>query len=165
MNTIVEIKCNICQSSDSEILYFEGSDGIPLNVSSCKKFGLTFLNPRGTKEAYSNYYANEYDGNYRLEVLKPELDSSKHTTSKQIVKRLTKRNALPKSPINILDIGSGMGWSSVYLKDQIFKSANFFAIEPSLHCIENLKKYGIDLLTTDIDDNWDFIKKKNKKNI
>ena len=155
MKTLEEIDCKICGSSDSEILFKEGRDNIPINFSICKNCGFTYLNPRWTKEAYNEYYANEYDGVYRSEILKPEADSAKYETARQVHNRLQKANKLPQNPVNILDIGSGMGWSSVYFKDQVFRNANYFAIEPSLHCQENLKEQGIKVLSDDIDSNWD----------
>jgi 2-polyprenyl-3-methyl-5-hydroxy-6-metoxy-1,4-benzoquinol methylase len=154
-NNLVEISCVICQSDDYETLFKEGKDGVPINFSICKSCGLTYLNPRWTKEAYSKYYANEYDGVYRSDVLKPEIDSGKYTTAKQMVSRLNLEGQLPNNPKRILDIGSGMGWSSVYLKDEVFTDAVFFAVESSLHCIENLKNNGISLLSDDIDSDWD----------
>jgi len=154
-NKLVETSCCICNSSEYEVLFKEGRDNEPINFSICKNCGLTYLNPRWTKDAYNEYYAREYDGNYRSDVLKPELDSSKYSTAKQIVNRMSVGNVLPKTPQRILDIGSGMGWSSVYLKDHVFKDAAYYAIEPSLHCIENLKNNGINLLSEDIDSDWD----------
>ena len=154
INKMIETTCVICKYPRYEVLFRAGRDDVPINFSICKSCGLTYLNPRWTKEAYDAYYASEYDPSYRSDVFGPEYDSVKYETAKQIFLRLKERNKLPEKPINILDVGSGMGWTSEYFKDNVFDSANYYAIEPSLHCVENLKKNNIEVLTTDIDDNW-----------
>ena len=151
---LVEVDCVVCNSTSYETIFKVGKDNVPINFSICCDCGLAYLNPRWTKLAYNKYYANEYDTDYRSEVLIPEKDSEKYLTSKQVIKRLSAQKLLPENPKNILDVGSGMGWSSVYLKNHVYPNASFHAIEPSLHCQENLKSHDIDVITGDIDSNW-----------
>jgi len=151
---LVEVACVVCSSANYETLFKVGKDNVPINFSICCDCGLANLNPRWTKAAYNDYYANEYDTNYRSEVLIPEKDSEKYVTAKQVVKRLTEQKMLPENPKNVLDIGSGMGWLSVYIKNHVYPNGAFHAIEPSLHCQENLKNNGIEVITGDIDSDW-----------
>ena len=156
---IVEVKCVVCQSSSYETLFKVGKNNEPINFSICCDCGLSYLNPRWTKSAYDEYYATEYDGNYREVELTPDLNSKKYKNIKIVLKRLGESD-ISISPNMVLDIGSGMGWSSLYLKNEVFPSATYFAIEPSIHCMNNLNKIGIEVLTDDVDSEWQKGEKK-----
>lgn len=152
-NTFETVNCTICQS-DSYLTYStKGQFGLPTYVVICKKCGFSYLNPRWNKKRYDHFYTVEYDNYYRPEV-KTSYNYDQYSSIKAILKRLEKLNLKPSGPDNILDIGSGMGDSLKYLKENIFPEANYFAIEPSDFCIENLKKNGIEILSKDVDSNW-----------
>ena len=149
------ISCSICNSSDYETISVKGQFSLPTHVVVCKQCGFSYLNPRWTKERYNQFYAHEYDTFFRPQVYKKESEESKFSSIKTIVSRLKTENVLPNNPQKILDIGSGMGYGLIYLKENIFSGAEYFAIESSLHCKEFLNSNGINVLTSDVDSDWD----------
>jgi SAM-dependent methyltransferase len=101
------------------------------------------------------FYAKEYDTYYRPEVITRNYKYDPALAIKMILERSQGLIDLKKSALSILDIGAGMGDSLTYLKNVVNPGANYYAIESSIHCIEHLKKQGIELLTNDVDDSWD----------
>lgn len=146
------ISCPICNSRKYEVLSHKGAEGIFINVSLCKECGLLYLNPRWTKKEYADFYKEEYDSHHRKAT--KEEDCIKYRYIRPIARWLNENGYLSGIK-NVLDIGSGMGWSLKYLKDNYFGDGCFYAIEPSIKCRENLKKLKITLVTDDIDKEWD----------
>ncbi|MCD4744890.1 MAG: class I SAM-dependent methyltransferase [Bacteroidales bacterium] len=148
----IEIACNICESIDYELISRRGQFGLPVNVVICKNCGLTYLNPRWSKERYQLFYKQEYDRYYRpnFRKIKPIISNKKNI----IYDRLNFYDKLPVAPSNILDIGTGDGINLEYFMD-VYSNANFYAIEPSSQGQRLLDKKGIVLLADDVDTDWE----------
>ncbi len=155
MNDFEEVNCPVCGSGDYETLAKKGKFDLPLNYSLCTNCGLGYLNPRWTKDRYQHFYQHEYDKYYRSDVLTKETDAVRYRTVKQVVARMQQLHPLTAAPKRILDIGSGMGWSLAYLQKELYPTAELYAIEPSDHCAENLKVLGVEVVSRDVDSNWD----------
>lgn len=153
-NQFEQINCLICKSTAFLRYSNRGQFGLPTHVVICKNCGFSYLNPRWTKERYNYFYTVEYDNFYRPEVKKSNYQYDKYTSIKTILKRLDSLGLKPENPTNILDIGAGMGDALIYLKENIYTSSNYYAIEPSKHCGENLKSNNINILSTDVDSDW-----------
>lgn len=149
---VIEIVCNICGSSEYELISKRGHLGLPVNVVICKKCGLTYLNPRWSKKRYQHFYEQEYDRYYRPN-LKDNLPA-KETSTNTIYDRLFSLKVLPDSISHVLDIGAGSGTNLDYFKKK-YSKGKFYAIESSVLGQELLEKKGITLLAQDVDENWE----------
>lgn len=154
-NQFEKVNCAICKTDSTLHYSSKGQFGIQTNVVICKNCGFTYLNPRWTKDRYNHFYTVEYDNYYRPEVKNLKYKYDVYSPIKTIIARLEKFKLKPVSPENIIDIGCGMGDALIYLKENIYKSANYHAIEPSAFCCEHLKKNNINILSNDVDSNWD----------
>ncbi|MBS1647553.1 MAG: class I SAM-dependent methyltransferase [Bacteroidetes bacterium] len=154
MNDFETTNCLICESKEYFLYTKRGQFGIETNVGICKDCGFSFLNPRWTKKRYHHFYSQEYDTYYRPQVLASNHLDSKYSTVKTIIDRTPGWFDLKKPHISILDIGAGMGDSLIYLKEKINSQAQYYAIESSQHCIENIKRNGINVITNDVDGDW-----------
>lgn len=148
------IKCQICSSSDEELITKFGQFGLPTQVVVCRNCGFSYLNPRWTKERYDKFYKSEYDKYYRPDVLNRSQDDSRFKNIKNILTRITCSKMLKDQPHNVLDIGCGMGDALTYLKSKVYTVAAYYAIEPSDYCCEHLKKNGIHVISQDVDAEW-----------
>lgn len=144
------IPCDICKTDRwSKPIASQGQFNIPIHVVICKKCGLVYLSPRWSKERYKYFYENEYDSYYRKSM--KDVDQSvtrpKETIDRTLV--LTRRSSFP----SVLDIGSGPGWTLVAARDYL-QSTHLAAIEPSPSSIKEMEQRGIDIIATDVDDDW-----------
>ena len=160
MSDFEKTNCLVCSSNDFIPYSTKGQFGITTNVVICKNCGFSYLNPRWTKERYHAFYTKEYDTYYRPEVIGKKYKYDPYTTIKGIVARSKGIFSFDESNLNILDIGTGMGDSLIYLKNEINKTASYFAIESSEYCITHLEKNGITVITNDVDENWHLANKE-----
>ncbi|MAK78221.1 MAG: hypothetical protein CL992_03000 [Euryarchaeota archaeon] len=149
------VSCVICGSDDYKTLYTSGKFDLKMNLSVCQNCGLSYLNPRWTKDRYMYFYTHEYDTYYRSEVHGNESEEHKYATVKIVARRLQRHSAVNPDAEAMLDIGSGMGWNLDYMKKNLYPEADLYAIEPSEHCRENLEGLGVSVVTDDVDDDWD----------
>lgn len=150
-----EIECPICNSKDYEILSKNGEFDIEINASICKKCGLLYLNPRWDEKSYSNFYKNKYDKLYRNSIFNENAKGKRfgNNCAIEMCKILGRNNISIEGYDSFLDIGSGMGWFLEYFKSNLNKS-DLYAIEASPHCVNNLKKLGIQVITEDVNTSW-----------
>lgn len=146
--------CSLCGSSKADTVCEHGQFGLPAHVVVCQACGFSYLSPRWTKARYSIFYAQEYDRYYRPEVISQNEGKSKYLPVIAIVERM-KASANWKHFKRVLDIGSGMGHALIYLRDLADGSSKYAAIEPSLKCQENLRAESIQLISDDVDSDWD----------
>ena len=152
MSDTVSVKCNVCEFDDTEHVSDKGQFNLPLSVVICKNCGLTYLNPRWTKEKYLKFYQEDYDKYYR-----PNMKTDDRVTeaaSNPIILRIKERELFRKEAQHILDIGSGEGNNLKALR-QVYKKARFYAIEPSPEAQESLKREHVEILHHDVDGDWD----------
>ena len=57
--------CNLCGSSDVEVLGDRDRDGHPLRTTICRRCGLVWSNPRPGEEEVRRYYSSEYRLDYK----------------------------------------------------------------------------------------------------
>ena len=147
-----EVNCAICKSCDSEKICDTGQFGLPAYVVICKDCGLSYLNPRWTKERYTKFYEHEYDGYYRPQV-KSKNDDTGMNVYEPVHNRLVSSGLLPIKIDRVLDIGSGDGSYLSYLMERL-GDAEYFAIEPSKQCRKSLVERGVEILGTDVDSEY-----------
>jgi len=155
MKDFENIACPLCKSTEYEQISTRGHRNIPLHVSICRNCGLAYLNPRWSKKRYDYFHKHEYDSHYRQSIFSQKDDKILYRKTKDIMNRLKEHKLLPKNPKAILDIGSGMGWSLIYLKKHHYPEAKLFAIEPSKHCLDNLSKMRINIVADDVNNMWE----------
>ncbi|MCK4996955.1 class I SAM-dependent methyltransferase, partial [Candidatus Pacearchaeota archaeon] len=119
--------CPICESKNFKLISRKGHFRIPIFVSVCKKCGLVMLNPRWDEKSYSNFYEKEYDRYYRENIGKEN-----NLNSVEILDRISK---FVKNKKNILDIGSGSGYISSYIKKELE-----FSFVDAIESSENAKR-------------------------
>jgi 2-polyprenyl-3-methyl-5-hydroxy-6-metoxy-1,4-benzoquinol methylase len=147
-----EVSCVVCGTYNDEKLCTHGQFGLPANVVVCKKCGLSYLNPRWDKDSIIDFYVNDYDTYYRPDMSKTLKSKSSYIP---VFERLKKEDVFDINTINnVLDVGSGEGANLEYLMEQIPK-ANYYGIEPSTKCQEVLKKIGVKILASDVEENFD----------
>ena len=154
MSDFEKTNCLVCSSDDYFPYSTKGQFGIETNVVICKNCGFSYLNPRWTKARYHTFYTKEYDTYYRPEVIGTNYKYDPYRTIKGIVSRSNGVFDFKTENLAVLDIGTGMGDSLIYLKNEINKTASYFAIESSDYCVTHLQKNGITVITNDVDENW-----------
>ena len=147
------VNCNLCNENKYETVSSIGQFGLPAHVVVCRTCGLTYLNPRWTKQRYLDFYVNEYDNYYR-----PNINTALIETGEPILARLKSlKSADPEfsfsEPKKILDIGSGAGANLNFFK-RIYPDSELSAIEPSDNAVRILQKNQVEILSRDIDSNW-----------
>jgi 2-polyprenyl-3-methyl-5-hydroxy-6-metoxy-1,4-benzoquinol methylase len=156
MSDFEETNCLVCKSSDYLPYSTKGQFGIISNVVICKSCGFSYLNPRWTKERYHHFYTKEYDSYYRPEIIKKDYVYDSAAGIKNVIRRAEGLIDFQKEGLNILDVGTGMGDSLIYLKTEVNKNGSYFAIESSEHCINHLNENGIKVISNDVDTDWHF---------
>ncbi len=147
------VRCNICNSAEYDAIVTATEEGSSIHLVICRDCGLGYLNPRWKKERYRKYYQTDYDARYRPQII----SHSKHDevgTPNIILERFEEAQLLPPDPLKILDIGSGDGSNLMAFK-QKNENAQLYAIEPSFNARELLRKNGIEIVSTDVDGDWD----------
>ena len=59
------IPCNLCGSSDVDVIGDRDRDGHPLRTTICRRCGLVWSNPRPSEEDVRRYYSKEYRLDYK----------------------------------------------------------------------------------------------------
>lgn len=146
-----KVKCAVCKNDNTFPLSNKGQFDLPVNVVLCKDCGLGYLNPRWDNQSYMNFYATDYDKYYRVPV---KNDNPENYAKNPIIRRLDKQKLIDSNVKNILDIGSGEGEN---LRDlgRYFKGSKLYAIEPSPTAQDCLRKLNINILGSDINEQWE----------
>jgi SAM-dependent methyltransferase len=101
------IPCNLCGSSDVEVIGNRDRDGRPLRTTICRKCGLVWSNPRPSPEAVRRYYSSEY----RLDYKGQSIPSLRHIarSGRGALNRCRDLAPYLKKGDRILDAGAGGG--------------------------------------------------------
>lgn len=145
------VNCIICDLDSTKPIGSKGKSGITAYSCICTNCGLVYLNPRWDKERYNYFYQYEYDQYYRNNAKEDAEDPKRFDRIKQIIERLN--NDGYYSFENVLDIGSGMGYSLEWL-DKNNMASGLYAIESSKMCQVNLRNLGVNIISTDVDEPW-----------
>lgn len=152
-----KINCAVCGSDAHQKVARTGQFGLPAHVCVCTNCGLSFLNPRWTKERYHQFYSHEYDKYYRKQVINddrsgfsPEAHEKNPYGFYPVLQRLKDHTS---SFNRVMDLGAGNGDNIRYLMSR-FPEMNAYAIESSLECIKTLEANNITVVSDDIDSNW-----------
>jgi SAM-dependent methyltransferase len=155
MNNI-EVVCPLCGSNKLRYLYVSGSQitkgqhGVEIFPGMCG-CGMVHLSPRWSKAQYVEYYTQDYDDEYRLE-LKPDIGADGVEKNAEEILMRIRRNLCFDRSMNILDIGSAYGNALNYYRKKI-PQANIYGIESSIEGGRILTNdYGGTLITDDFDD-------------
>lgn len=152
------IKCPICDCKHHELVSKKGRDYITTYTSICTDCGFLFQNPRWSKEKIVTFYKRNYDLLYRAKVGINRMSLAEYEEYpygySPIYQRINDYLPIKIPNKTILDIGSGDGTNLDYIGKK-FNTKNLFAIEPSLKGQIALKNRGIDLITADVDTDWD----------
>lgn len=151
-NKLETVNCNLCGSNDTHKVSEKGQHGLPISLVLCKNCGLGYLNPRWDADGYLDFYKNEYDKYYRPNISKKSNSSGQKDNP--ILKRLESYKLIGEGFKNVLDIGSGAGDNLMDIK-KAFPEAKLSAIEPSQDSQRILKERGVEVLSDDVNANWD----------
>jgi len=144
--------CAVCKKDDFDLLSQKGQFELPTYVGICRNCGLAYLNPRWNKDRYQHFYEQEYDKFYRPQEISENAYQFDIPTN--MVERIGLKDQMPQNPEHILDIGSGRGDALMYLKSQVWTEAQYFAIEPSENARKHLSSKGVEVITSDADNQW-----------
>lgn len=149
------VKCNICGSDNYYEISNKGQFGLPANVVICKECGLVYLNPRWDSDSYLDFYKHKYDNYYRprLTTNNPSKGKPKNHVN-PILKRIEELGLVPEKINNILDIGSGEGENLIDFGAR-YPDSKLYAIEPSQKSQKYLKISDINLITDDVNADWE----------
>lgn len=147
--------CIFCKGKEQFHYSEKGQFGLPTYVVICKGCGFSFLNPRWNKQRYNHFYTVEYDDYYRPESKTDNPKIDKYASIKIILARFKGHQIDLGNPEHIIDIGSGMGDSLFYLRDNGFSKAKLYSIEPSEFCAQHLRENGIEVISRDVESDWE----------
>jgi len=101
------IPCNLCGSTDVDLLGSRDRDGHPLRTTICRICGLVWSNPRPVEEDVRRYYSSEY----RLDYKGQSTPSMRHVarSARGALNRYRSLAPYIKSGARILDAGAGGG--------------------------------------------------------
>lgn len=137
---VVESACDICDSSDFELLSNKVQFNMPYKVVICKQCGLVQINPKPEKNELNNFYINEYDKYYSTpKNIGNEQFKNRGYQIAEFAQEYLNTN------INILEIGSGGGGNLLGLSEKS-NTKNINAIEPNKHNIFSLKSLDINVI-------------------
>lgn len=155
-----EINCIVCGSKDTDFISDKGKDNIEVSMVCCKNCGLTYLNPRWSKERYHDFYTSSYDDFYRPEIRKNTIGENYSQIAQSVYSRISKiLNKEDFQPKSILEIGSGDGFILNYFLGKSSGSRGF-AIEPSLESQKIMESNNITIVSNDADSDWELASEK-----
>lgn len=101
------IPCNLCGSTDVEVIGTRDRDGHPLRTTICRRCGLVWSNPRPAEDEVRRYYSSEY----RLHYKGHSTPSMRHVarSARGALNRYRALVPYIKSGARILDAGAGGG--------------------------------------------------------
>jgi SAM-dependent methyltransferase len=101
------IPCNLCGSSDVDVIATKDRDGHPLRTTICRGCGLVWSNPRPSEQAVRQYYSRDY----RLDYKRKATPSLRHIarSGRGAAHRVSDIKAFLKPGDRVLDAGAGGG--------------------------------------------------------
>ncbi|MEZ4774555.1 MAG: class I SAM-dependent methyltransferase [Bacteroidia bacterium] len=148
-------QCNLCGEGTLFTITHKDRYGYPASVDVCTCCGLTFLNPRMTAEAYTDFYISVYRPlvsayHGRLIDSKTVQEDQKDYTAKltEILRPWLEKGSYQ----SLLDVGGSTGVVSVGLSQAYGLKAT--VIDPAPAEIEEAQALGMETITAFIED-WD----------
>ena len=148
-----KVACNACGANDNEVVADHERFGLPLQTVICRNCGLIFLNPRPTKDMYTEFYKSDYrkavtgsdEGSDRQ--FEREYDFALQVSIPAIKK------ILPHwSPKSMMELGSSYG-GILYAHMCHFPESAAFGIEPLVKIGEYARqRTGATIYTTLFED-------------
>ncbi len=128
-----QVPCNICGSSDCEVIAQRDRNRLRVTSVICRVCGLIYITPRMTPAWYSRYYEHEYRRQMAAHHGRDLVESPEQRFAKQVrrgnwLSAYLRRNGIT-SPGRILDIGSSTG-GLLFALQQAF-GAEVRGVEPS----------------------------------
>lgn len=152
------IICPVCENSEYKEVATQGRDYIRTHTSLCTRCGFLYQNPRWTKEEISAFYRRKYDLLYRANIGVSKFSPKQYETYKYgyhpVYQRIKSVPTIPETSVSILDIGAGDGFNLDYLCQKLNADGKF-AIEPSLVGQKSLREKKIEIISSDVDTDWD----------
>ncbi|MFC1667839.1 class I SAM-dependent methyltransferase [Chlamydiota bacterium] len=129
MSKLDDVSCNLCNKRDTKTICDKERFGLPLTTVICKNCGLIYINPRPTKELYTEFYTADY-----RKVVSGTDEGSERGFSQQVdfarkklvplIKKYTQLKAR-----TLLDIGCSYGGIIAGVKKE-FPNIKVTGIEP-----------------------------------
>lgn len=148
-------ECNLCGEKTLYTIVHHDRYGYPAKADVCTSCGLTFLNPRMTSEAYTDFYisvyrplVSAYHGRL-IDATTVQEDQKGYTDD--VVKMLEPYLGEGKLK-TLLDVGGSTGIIAAGLKDAYGLEAT--VIDPAPAEVEVAQALGIDTITAFVED-WD----------
>lgn len=150
---MARIACPVCHQEEDALLFKFGTSLFPINISLCRFCGFIFQNPRPSEKVWSEYYSSGYyDKFHRPRPYKEDMES-KPVADTVPFKRINqyllingRRLGIVIKGNRVCEIGAGSG--NVI---SAFDGNELYAIEPSEECRDVLKKKGINIVWSSID--------------
>ena len=122
------IPCNLCGSSDIDVVGDRDRDGRPLRTTACRRCGLVWSNPRPTGDEVRRYYSS----GYRLDYKGRSTPSLRHVarSGRGALNRYRALAPFLERGARILDAGAG-GGEVVYVLRRLGFDAS--GLEPDEH--------------------------------
>jgi SAM-dependent methyltransferase len=142
------IPCNLCGSSDVDVIGTHDRDGRPLRTTICRKCGLVWSNPRPGEAEVRRYYSSEY----RLDYKGRSTPSLRHVarSGRGALNRYQALAPYLKGSDRILDAGAG-GGEVVYVLRRFGFDAS--GLEPDEHYAEHARTtLGVPIVTGFVQD-------------
>ena len=148
-----EVACNACGSREQETIAERERFGLPLRTVICKNCGLIFINPRPTKEMYTEFYKSDY----RKAVSGSDEGDAyqfrrEYNFAEQVSIPAIKKFLPGWTPKTIMELGSSYG-GILYAHMQNFPGSQGFGIEPLVKIGEYARQQtGATIYTTLFED-------------
>lgn len=112
MSTTCSIPCNVCGSSDAEVIRSKDRHGQPLRSVICRRCGLVWTDPRLTPDEVRDFYTRQYRLEYKG-AYEPR-PRHRYRNAKVARARLERLAGVIAPGARVLDVGAGSG-EVVYL--------------------------------------------------
>jgi 2-polyprenyl-3-methyl-5-hydroxy-6-metoxy-1,4-benzoquinol methylase len=142
------IPCNLCGSSDVDVIGRRDRDGRPLRTTICRQCGLVWSNPRPGESEVRRYYSSEY----RLHYKGRSTPSLRHVarSGRGALNRYQLLAPYLKTGDRILDAGAGGGEVVYVLRRLGFEASG---LEPDEHYANHARKtLGVPMVTGFVQD-------------
>jgi len=140
-----EVKCNICNTTDEEFLFYA-----PERIVKCRRCGLIYSNPRLDSKSLKKIYTDEYflksgdvlgvEENYIED--EPIISLSMHARMKKVEWFANKRG-------HLLDIGCAAGFSLLVAQERGWDAEG---VECSEYCVNYARSRGLSVYHGTLDD-------------
>lgn len=140
--------CNLCGERAGTLVATRDRHGAPLNVTCCRRCGLTYVDPLPSAAQLASFYAQRYRREYKSAVA----PGIRHIfrAGRVALERFRTAALLAQAPARVLDCGAGGGEFAYLLASRGYRVSG---IEPNDGYREFARaEYGVDLRPGTLDD-------------